>query len=679
MIDVLENRVLLSAGLLDTSFGSGGTLTIAPPAGTFVGSDAVAVQPNGRILLLEVSAQGAVGSDAPVSKVQVRRLLANGATDTSFGSGGVATIPAIVSTSHLGPNGLLVQPNGDILVSSGVTLARLTPGGALDTSFAAGKGFELTGGGPIALQSNGKIVIIGGRLNANGSRDTTYGTNGVVDLQAPPNVQFTNYSGLALDSSGRAVISVAARDSASIDAPSEFLLARLTTAGKLDTTFGVNGFASDGGQQDDLGGDDLSAVAIAPNGTIYLAANYEQGQGTDLTFLYGFSSKGVMVAKGGGLPNGGTFDLAVQSDNKLISTGYYFGSGTGSNTNVLVQRFLPAPTSVPAHVSSLQYDTTFNGTGLRQLDYTSNGLNDRESLGGYYGDYGWGVAVQPDGNIVVAGTTLEQSEQPPTFKLVVTNEFTVARLTGDASAYAAFTASDLTVSGTNGNDTINVSRNGSNILVNINGKSYGSFAVGSFPTKTPTIRVLGLAGNDTIAVHAGNIAAILYGGAGNDLLTGGEGPNTLFGGAGNDDLRPGTGPSNDIYGGDTTSSALDGLDLVDYSQRTHGMEIHLDGLRDSGMSGEHDLISPSIQRVYGSQGNDIIFGNPNGVKDALYGLGGNDVIYAGTAPNALYGGTGNDILFSRDNVADYLDGGPGIDSAHIDKLDMTVSIEHFLP
>jgi uncharacterized delta-60 repeat protein len=230
----------------------------------------------------------------------------------------------------------------------------------------------------------------------------------------------------------------------------------------------------------------------------------------------------------------------------------------------------------------------------------------------------------------------------------------------------------LTVVGTAGNDQILVSKSGATIKVRINSHTFPGFA----ESAVKRIVAEGLAGNDTITISAGNLPAVQYGGPGNDVLTGGQGPNSLFGGAGDDDLRPGAGPSNDIYGGDTTSGALDGLDTVDYSERSHGMEIHLDGLRDSGMSGEHDLISPGIQRAYGSQGNDIIFANPNGVKDALYGLGGNDTLYAGSAPTALYGGNGNDLLNSRDNVPDYLDGGAGTDTAHADLIDQLLNVEN---
>jgi Ca2+-binding RTX toxin-like protein len=57
---------------------------------------------------------------------------------------------------------------------------------------------------------------------------------------------------------------------------------------------------------------------------------------------------------------------------------------------------------------------------------------------------------------------------------------------------------------------------------------------------TSLIQVFGQGGNDTISLDESNgalPAAQLFGGAGNDTLTGGSGDDQLFGGAGNDTTR----------------------------------------------------------------------------------------------------------------------------------------------
>ncbi|MCY2963858.1 MAG: alkaline phosphatase D family protein, partial [Planctomycetota bacterium] len=99
---------------------------------------------------------------------------------------------------------------------------------------------------------------------------------------------------------------------------------------------------------------------------------------------------------------------------------------------------------------------------------------------------------------------------------------------------------DLIVNGTTGNDTIVVApvlstNSVGNFTVTINGVSMGTFH--------PTGRIVanGLAGDDTVSLVGGiNFSAWLYGGAGNDRLTGGNGANVLLGGAGNDVLTGGT-------------------------------------------------------------------------------------------------------------------------------------------
>jgi Ca2+-binding RTX toxin-like protein len=68
---------------------------------------------------------------------------------------------------------------------------------------------------------------------------------------------------------------------------------------------------------------------------------------------------------------------------------------------------------------------------------------------------------------------------------------------------------------------------------------------------TATIQVFGKGGNDTISLDESNgalPAAQLFGGAGNDVLTGGSGADQLFGGAGNDTLF-GKGGNDLLFGG----------------------------------------------------------------------------------------------------------------------------------
>jgi hypothetical protein len=110
-----------------------------------------------------------------------------------------------------------------------------------------------------------------------------------------------------------------------------------------------------------------------------------------------------------------------------------------------------------------------------------------------------------------------------------------------AVATAAVVGGDLRIGGTDGNDTIavNPSRDGQSLMVLVN-----KAAAGTFPLAAVTGRVVvhGLGGNDKVAVNAKvTKGADLYGEAGNDALTGGAGADVLVGGDGNDVLNGGAG------------------------------------------------------------------------------------------------------------------------------------------
>jgi uncharacterized delta-60 repeat protein len=244
-----------SNGTLDTTFGTGGSVTVAPFNTRFLAPSVLSVQSNDEIVL--------AGSRA------VARFTANGALDTSFGSEGVASVP-FGSITSIAP-----ESNGDILLGTGSQLlgttppqgtntqgavVRLLPDGTIDTSFGiAGQVATLPSAAAIAVQSNGQIVVAGSqiglvsgsssrfqpgfgvvRLESNGAIDTTFGTNGgaFVGFTGFPAV---NGYALAIQSNGDIVAAGDAVVSTAFTAPANFALARFTPQGTLDTTFGTGG------------------------------------------------------------------------------------------------------------------------------------------------------------------------------------------------------------------------------------------------------------------------------------------------------------------------------------------------------------------------------------------------------------------------------------------------------
>jgi uncharacterized delta-60 repeat protein len=175
---------LKANGAFDTTFGTGGIAAV-DFGGTEFG-EAMARQADGRILV--------AGRASPGGAV-VARLRATGALDPDFGAGGRVTLSAATSA-----DAVLVAPDRNILVagntsgSAVMTVTRLRPDGSLETTFGSGGTATVDFGsladllGGAVLQPDGKIVLAGytqasedvavARLNANGSPDATFGTGG---------------------------------------------------------------------------------------------------------------------------------------------------------------------------------------------------------------------------------------------------------------------------------------------------------------------------------------------------------------------------------------------------------------------------------------------------------------------------------------------------------------------
>jgi uncharacterized delta-60 repeat protein len=208
------------AGSLDTTFGTGGTVTTSFADG--VAGIGAFEQSNGDIVTVaQVNFVNNVGTG-----IGLVRYTSAGELDTSFGTNGITltTFAAI----GFDPIGFAVEPNGNFLVGGvasnkagqhGFGLARYTPNGILDTTFgtnglvATKVGTRSDAPSALLLQPNGQIVmggfeVAGGqgvpgmtslvRFNANGSLDTTFGKGGI----SLASVKFVGPETLALLSNG---------------------------------------------------------------------------------------------------------------------------------------------------------------------------------------------------------------------------------------------------------------------------------------------------------------------------------------------------------------------------------------------------------------------------------------------------------------------------------------------
>ncbi len=203
-------------GSLDVSFGTNGTLVIPSTTVTRFEVDDAAVLPDGKLLLI------GVGYYQDTGKVLLSRINANGTLDASFGANGI-----LLLESNVGLHKFAVQPDGKIVFplysftgDAPPTIVRLNPNGTFDASFGTnGKVFISDSEGSfdnsVLIQPNGKILAAGYaymgnlsrfaivRLNADGSRDTTFGSNGIVTTLLASDVNQIN--DLALQPDGKLV------------------------------------------------------------------------------------------------------------------------------------------------------------------------------------------------------------------------------------------------------------------------------------------------------------------------------------------------------------------------------------------------------------------------------------------------------------------------------------------
>jgi uncharacterized delta-60 repeat protein len=158
-------------GTLDTSFGSGGKLTLA---GVDVGQG-LARQPDGRFVLVGTTTVGTFPTSS--ARFALMRLNADGSPDASFGTAGTVNT---AFTFNAGALAVALQGDGKIVAAGSTVLevqpnfvvARYNGDGSLDTTLGNGTGnlsidfFGFSDGAQsVAVQADGKIVVGGVATN----------------------------------------------------------------------------------------------------------------------------------------------------------------------------------------------------------------------------------------------------------------------------------------------------------------------------------------------------------------------------------------------------------------------------------------------------------------------------------------------------------------------------------
>jgi uncharacterized delta-60 repeat protein len=397
-----------ASGSLDTCFGSGGKVTTNLGGTTSNWAVDVALQTDGKIVVL-------------ANSFKVLRYGSDGLIDSTFGTGGVASISFTKSNGQWGAYALAIQSDGRIVVAGYATLSgntvgfaigRLNSNGSLDTSFgSAGKvlfNFQnnqsaLARG--VTIQSNGYIVVAGdssasfalARLSPNGAFDLGFNGTGKVTVSV---ANSTDGIGGAYDlTTQRVLVGGVVQEKvvaagirprlAGVDR--DIAVLRFNPNGSLDSSFGSGGkvFTNFSGYSDQAKG-----VAIDGNNKIVVAGHTMiDGNGTARFALVRYTENGQLdVSFGsGGKVTAGTpgyrslldgHGLTIQPDGRIAASG-----------SVETADFSYADFGVVRFNSDGTLDTTFGagGTGIVVTDF----YGDRDHAGG--------LVLQADGRIVAVG------------------------------------------------------------------------------------------------------------------------------------------------------------------------------------------------------------------------------------------------------------------------------------
>ena len=406
-------------GSLDTSFsgdGIGGAYlpSQASPADSI--ASALAIQADGKILQAGYS-----GGNFAL----VRYNSTNGGLDTTFGGGDGIVITDLggidVATS------MVIQADGKILLAgytdygfdNNFALVRYNSDGTLDTGFD-GDGtlvdvydFSVDQAYALAVQADGKILLAGStayydqqtndppyihlrRYNSNGTLDTTFSTNGLVD-------DYTHQAGseayaLAVQPDGKILLAGYGVNGAN----KEMVILSYLSTGTLDTGFGTTGKITG-----PISYDGARTLALQPDGKILIGGDIATYNNISTTWDFalvrynsngttdtGFGNSGLFSTEISGLDDH-VYGMALQPDGKILLGG---SNTNGSNNDYALLRIIASDTAwdlTPDNfmfssagivaASSVQFSAIVNIAGL------DTGVSVPVSISG--GEYGFGTGI----------------------------------------------------------------------------------------------------------------------------------------------------------------------------------------------------------------------------------------------------------------------------------------------
>jgi uncharacterized delta-60 repeat protein len=343
-----------AAGLPRHSFGGRGMVTThwAPSTGDYERAVAIGHQRDGGLV--------AMGwrdvFRGETANIALARYAPDGSLDAAHFEGSGKTLIDLGGQEEVTSG--LVLPDDSILVvgrrDDRLLVARATPRGTLDTTFAAPYGFFMAGlhrgsiAEAVARDADGRILVAGSvkdaanrdtlvlRLDQSGALDASFGEGGMVI--AGQAMLDERAVAIAVMADGRIVVAGDAGRGES----REIVVRRFLPSGAPDPEFGAHGLAS---SRVTTGKDEAAAMVVLPEGDIVVAGNTTDGD-KNRPFLIRYKCDGALdlaFGQGGVLAldlgeYGEVHALRLYGRDQLLIAGGDVGMSPGPGTFGVVAR-----------------------------------------------------------------------------------------------------------------------------------------------------------------------------------------------------------------------------------------------------------------------------------------------------------------------------------------------------
>jgi uncharacterized delta-60 repeat protein len=359
-------------------------------------------------------------ADGADQQMAVTRFNADGAVDTGFGTAGTATVNVAKGGKAVElARGVVVQADGKVVIAgpiehdtaasgdaakdTDIALARFDGAGRLDQTFgdkgvvrldlapgvAEGTAYRGDSVWGLVRVAGNKLLVVGSqvapgrtdadfavvRLNADGTKDTSFGTGGTTLVGVAPNVSEVPKTAVEL-ADGKVVVA----GYATVNGVVSPVLFRLTTAGALDPSFGDAGVAV---RQVLANVGEAYSVAVAGNRLVTTGYGKDTAEAKVDMIANGFTMDGA-IDKTFATNGTARIDVAGEDDRgrNLVAL--------PDGRTVLVGSGKPSASNLDAMVVTL----AANGAQTGRKLYDVGGPNDAF----------FGVALSPDGSrIAVVG------------------------------------------------------------------------------------------------------------------------------------------------------------------------------------------------------------------------------------------------------------------------------------